>query len=88
MMKLLSAVILIATLSACSQKSSWPVAEQNEFLELCDQAMSDLYEPAVTSEYCTCVLEHMMEDFPDANMTEDIPDEKFNEYAGYCLPKQ
>lgn len=62
----------------------WPAEDQRSFMELCKQAVYGLYDTETGNTYCACVLEKMMEEYPNPDTSKDIPESAFETYAIEC----
>ncbi len=78
-------ILLVIVLGAgsCKQASVWPADKQEAFLETCGAAMGIPAE--APNEYCNCVLDGLMEQFPDSLNTDNIPQAVFDSIAIQCL---
>jgi hypothetical protein len=77
--------IIIVSLSACNRKTVWPDEDQQAFNDICSQAVYGLYSKEDGQAYCSCVLEQIMEAYPDPETSKDIPFEVINGYADDCI---
>lgn len=77
--------ITLLLITACSPKSVWPEEDQNAFNEICTQAVYGLYSREDGKAYCSCVLEQIMDQYPNPETSKDIPFDIISDYADACI---
>lgn len=76
-------LIIFLGASSCQEEHAWPADKQEAFLETCGAAMG--IPEASPDDYCHCVLDGLMERFPDSLHTDNMPQGVFNSIALQCL---
>ena len=84
MLKLLLSAGLLVIVSSCNTNKVWPEDKQYAFLDICEQSVNDIMSRQEASDYCSCILNQLMEVYPDSLETEAIPQESFNKFAEKC----
>lgn len=71
--------------AACSSKATWSSEQKDAFFEMCYNGTASQFEPDVAENYCNCMLEKIMEKYPDPESIDDITMEEMHSYAFGCL---
>lgn len=53
-------------------------------MDLCQQAVSDIMDRPESAEYCGCILDQLMEAYPDSLTINELPQETFDTFADHC----
>lgn len=74
----------LAGLSCGPQNRQWAGDKQKAFMDLCQQAVGDIMDRKESAEYCGCILDQLMEAYPDSLTINELPQETFDTFAEHC----
>lgn len=78
--------IALSVLTGCSSLNAWSEEQQNAFFSTCYKGTAENFDPDDAEAYCKCMLEHIMEIYPDPESIDAISEEEMDKYARNCLP--
>lgn len=91
-MKKSSIIAALFLLAACSSggskktaKSAWPEDQQKAFMENCTNTAQNGMDPDQAQKYCDCMLQKMMDKYPDVNDAGNINIDEMTDMASGCL---
>lgn len=81
---LLLLLVCSAGLSCGTGNRQWADDKQKAFMDLCQQAVSDIMDRPESAEYCGCILDQLIEAYPDSLTINELPQETFDTFADHC----
>ena len=79
------ALLAVTFMWSCKSKSVWPEADQKEFMDICEQAMYGAFDRDTNFSYCACMLEKIMDEYPDPEQQDEVSDDLILEFADACF---